>query len=204
MAKARKRHCSLPWFVHLFRTSEAIYKVTPFSPECMLLTLSLALPRLDFSHGKIHWRLWQGLHRFHTSWPCYTPASETKIINLVFSITSNLKGKKDIKFRAIWTKLQMGYDPVQASSSTSHPSSVTATPRTLRLRTLWQYKKSDFYTACINRIDLLSCPCLISRGINHLLQGVNPIARKPSYATTPHTPRQVIHCWDGILFHPTI
>lgn len=34
-------------------------------------------------------RLWQGLHCFHTSWLCHTPASETKIINLMFSITSS-------------------------------------------------------------------------------------------------------------------
>lgn len=160
MAIARNHLCRWPWFVHLFRSSKAIYKITPFSTECKLFTLSLSLPRLDFSHDKIHWRLWQGLHWFHTSWLCYTPASEIKIINLMFSITSPaIKKERQLlnlgpyEQNSRWCMILYRHLP-------QHPI-LLGTPRTPKPRALWQYKKSNLYTASINRTDwpveLLNC-----------------------------------------------
>lgn len=101
-------------------------------PGNTLVTLPGPLPRLSVSHGKssraqarIHWRWWQGLHWFHTPWLRHALASDTRIINLTFSITSSAirKGSRRLKNEApSGAEKQSARLPGGVWSSVTHPA----------------------------------------------------------------------------------
>lgn len=179
---------------------------SPPRPGYTPATLPLPLPRLGFSHSKTS-RAWAripgGYGKAGTDFiPCdyVTPWLQTlELSTRCFpSYHQQLKREAgDWKNPEVpyGTKRQAGRDPpCNASSSASHPSSVTGRPGTLHLRIFWRYKKPDLYTANSDGIDPSSCPCLTSGSSNRLPGGVKPTAKKHGYAVTLCAPRQVIHC----------
>lgn len=116
---------------------------SPPGPGHTLVTLPLPLPRLGFSRGKtsrlrtwIHWRLWQGLHWFHTLRLCHALASDTRIINLMFSITSSAikKGSRRLK------------DEVPYQQNTRH-STILCARLLLSTPSLWTYRGTPHFAA---------------------------------------------------------
>lgn len=106
-----------------------IYKVTLFSPKAWVHTSdppaaspeARLLPQQNLKGmSQNSWRLRQGWHWFHTLWLCHALASDTRIINPMFSVISSAikKGSRRLKKNEVpyGTKRQAG-----CGSPCTHP-----------------------------------------------------------------------------------